>query len=324
MRLSTLVFMAILAAGWEAELSRVRADDAPVDAASAQYEDTLQRALQEFALEHWVEAKILFTRANALRPNARVLRGLGLVCYELRQYVQAIEYFEAALLSSVQPLTAEMTQDVHTFLARSRDFVSQVKLEVQPSSAEIRIDGGPAPRVAADGTFLLDPGPHELVIAAAGFEQQSRTLFAEGGKQSSLSLVLNPLRANDETRATPNSSTPPAPVRVDPAPPASRLGPWLAIGISGAVAVAGGVMLGVATVDKHRVENPDPSPTWSDYEDSYDTASALFPVGAVMLGVGVAGVAAGLIWNFSITPESSDSAVALRLAPGYLGVSGRL
>src|SRR5262245_37583743 len=115
------VFMATIAAGSAA--APVRADEVPVD---ARYEETVQRALQEFALEHWAEAKVLFTQAQTLRPNARVLRGLGLVCYELRQYAQAIEYFEAALVNGVQPLTPEMTQDVHTFLARAREFVSRL------------------------------------------------------------------------------------------------------------------------------------------------------------------------------------------------------
>jgi hypothetical protein len=324
-RLSTCLFFATLAVIWGTTPARLRADDVSGQVPSTQYEETIQRGLHEFALEHWVEAKVLFAQAHALRPNARTLRGLGLACYELRQYVQAIEYFEAALVNGMQPLTPEMTSDVHTFLARAREFVSHIRLEVQPLTAELVIDGQPPPRLGADGSYSLDPGSHEIVVSAAGFEPHSRTLFAEGGKTMRLIVALKPLRSSYEAPAplsAPAAST--GSKSPAEAPEPSYLGPWLLVGISGTVAVAGGVMLGVAAANKDRVENADGDAVWSDYAGSYETGNALFPIGSVMLGVGLAGVAAGLGWRFMISPETPQSGAALQVSPCCVRISGRL
>ena len=324
MRLSIYVFMAALAAVW-LSTTRLRADDVAVAPDAKQYEETVQRALHEFALEHWIEAKVLFAQAYALRPNARVLRGLGLACYELRQYVQAIEHFEAALLNGVQPLTPEMTSDVHTFLARAREFVGRVRLEIQPLYAELSIDGEKAPRIGADGSYALDPGSHEVSVSAPGYEPQSRSLFAEGGKTTQLSLSLKP-----EAQPVVLSAPAPLPVATPPliqtdTDEPNHVAPWVVVGVSGAVAVAGGVMLAVAAVNKNQVEDPGGNAMWSDYEDAYDTGQVLFPIGSVMLGVGLAGVAVGLSWRFLFTPEkSAQPSAALDLTPTGVRISGSL
>ena len=47
--------------------------------AEAQYKQLIQQALGEFRRQNWPEARVLFRRAHALSPNARTLRGMGVV-----------------------------------------------------------------------------------------------------------------------------------------------------------------------------------------------------------------------------------------------------
>src|SRR5262245_53004297 len=91
---------------------------------SPEYKELIRKALQEYQLGNWGEAKVFFSDAHALFPNARTLRGLALTYYAERDYVQASEYFEQALANPVQPLTPELQSGCKEFLAQARRFVA--------------------------------------------------------------------------------------------------------------------------------------------------------------------------------------------------------
>jgi hypothetical protein len=298
-----------------------------------EYDEAIRVALQEFKLEHWAEARISFSRAHAIRPNARTLRGLGLTCFQSRRYVDSIEYIEQALVHRVQPLTPQMRQDLERVLVQARQFVTPARLMFSADSADVQIDDKPSRPLARDSVVLLDPGAHEIHVTASGFETATRNLIAEGSAQIDLRFAL--------TRSTPSpgSAAQPTPVaalpppalirepepRVPPSPPAEKsdaIAPWILVAASGAVAVTGGVLLGVAFANKSDVEHPDSKrPVWSEYRSSYDSGKVFFPLSAALIAVGVAGIGAGLAWKFWPEAESSPS---LAVEPGGLRVSGHL
>jgi hypothetical protein len=75
---------------------------------SAEYRELIRKALEEYELGNWAEAKLFFSDAHRLFPNARTLRGLGLVAYSLRDYVSATDQLVQSLSSNVRPLTKEL------------------------------------------------------------------------------------------------------------------------------------------------------------------------------------------------------------------------
>jgi tetratricopeptide (TPR) repeat protein len=75
---------------------------------SPEYKALIDVALNEYGLQHYEEARILFVRANVLSPNARALRGIGLAQYELRNYAECVVQLRAALSSQVKPLSGPM------------------------------------------------------------------------------------------------------------------------------------------------------------------------------------------------------------------------
>jgi hypothetical protein len=316
------------------------AAQAPGSTGATAYDETIRTALQEFKLEHWAEARILFGRAHAIRPNARTLRGLGLTCFESRRYVDAIEYIEQALVHPVQPLTAAMRQDLERLLVQARQFVTPARLLFAPESAEVQIDDRLAQALPRESVVILDPGTHEILVTASGFEPGLRRVTVEGSDPVAVRFALTPIRppmaaaplAPAPVAPEPLPSIPP-PIQAPPPPTTASngaseepddLAPWIVVAASGAVVVAAGVFLGVAVSSKTRVEHPDAQPVWSDYRSSYDNGKTFFPLSAVLFAVGITGAAAGLTWKFWPADDGAAPATTIGLQPGGLLVSGHL
>jgi hypothetical protein len=222
--------------------SLVQADGSPSASAQAKYRELIGKALQEYALGHWPEARVFFADAHALWPNARTARGLGMTCYEARNYVEAIDYLEHAIDSPVQPLTPKLADEARSILEQARRFVSRLEVAVTPTTAEIELDDHPLqPR--DDGSVLLDPGDHDLEITAVGYHVYHRTLVAEAGRPLHVHVELEPeaepalqLVANDlRDRGSPPSAAPArGPRLIDQRPAAA--GVLTGVGVAGLAA----------------------------------------------------------------------------------------
>ncbi|MEY4581735.1 MAG: hypothetical protein RL701_6438 [Pseudomonadota bacterium] len=292
---------------------------------SPQYKDLVQRALQEYELGHWAEARVFFNKAHALAPNARTLRGLALVCYESRHYVEASQFGEQALASQVQPLTAQMRPQLQQFLDQAKSFIGYATITTKPADAELRIDGATIER-PADGKLALDAGTHELVVSAAGYDPATRQINVEGGSHVRFDIALSSDSQASASAAPPPVAASAAPFSEPPSAEAASSGsiaPWVVVGASAAVAVAGGVMLGLASADKSKVENVERGTPWSEVKGAYERAPTFFAVGWTLVGVGVAGVATGLVWKFALEKPDRAPSAALHILPGGLAVSGQ-
>ena len=307
--------------------SGAHADEPVKQNAPTSYDDLIDRALLEFKLGHWTEARVYFADAHALQPNARTLRGLGLACYEARNYVEAINFLEQALVNQQQPLTPTMRDECSALLQQARQFVSTVTLEVDPANAEILLDSKPIQR-GADGRILLDPGKHDLLVRARGFEPATQTLTAEGGGPLHTYVHLEPFEPNNPPtapRVAPFVETPSAQQAATAGQStANPIGPWIVIGASGAVLVASAIFLGVAVTDKSIAEHPDDRTTWAEARRATSQGRAFFPLGFVLLGTGLAGVAAGSLWKLWPSLTEREDGANVYLTPSGVVVSGRL
>lgn len=288
----------------------------PVSAAS--YEETIRHAVEEYSLGHWTEARFFFARAHALNPNARTLRGLGLTCYESRNYVEAIAYFNQALHSNEQPLTDKMRADITQLLAQAQQFVTRVIVTLDPTNAELEVDNV-ARELPADHVVLLDPGEHELAASAAGFRPERHTLTAEGGELR-VDLRLQAVDAGAGVVKGPVQPVTPPPAAE---PGSGNLAPYIVMGAGGAALVAGAVLVGIAAADKHAVEHAEEGATWPELEPRYNRGRTFFPVGFALMGVGLAGVAAGLTWKLWPANQERAPTARLQLSPSGIELSGK-
>ncbi|HKP61143.1 MAG TPA: hypothetical protein VJV78_30640 [Polyangiales bacterium] len=283
----------------------------------ASYDKLIDSALTEYRLAHWAEAKAYFAQAHALQPNARTLRGLGLVCYELRKYVESIGYFEESLTNKSRPLTDSMRTGVEQLLRDAQRFVTRVDVTLSPNAATLTLDGRPVVR-DAQGRVLIDAGSHEFAADAEGHMPATRTVSTDGGEQIELSMQLlpSPPSSAPATAAAPAVQLQPSAAADANIDEGESPWPWVVVGVSGAVMIAGGVLLAVAIADKSKIENAPPDEQyWTEVESAYDRVPVYSTAGAIMLGVGAAGVAAGLAWKF--WPDDDERA-SLRVVPNGL------
>lgn len=151
----------------------------------------LVEAVAEYDAGRYAEAQALFRRANELAPSGRTLRGLGMASFELRQYVVAVHALASALVATERPLTDAQRAHAEELLSRARAFVSRVEVQLEPADATLRIDGelrAPEP----DGSVLVDPGRHVVVIAREGYDAETLDLTLSPGTPHQLAIGLHP------------------------------------------------------------------------------------------------------------------------------------
>jgi len=310
-------------------VSSAAAQTSQASATEPDYQSLVQKGLREYELGNFSEAKAFFQQAHQLSPNARTLRGLGMTSYEMRRYVEAIDYFERALASNERGLTAQMRSEVSQLLNQARSFVTKLNLSVTPANAQLGIDTRAVAR-DKDGAILLDPGTHELVIEAPNHETVTRSIRGDGGETLTLAINLRYTETSialDKPPLAPAAPQQPfaAAAATNEVQDRSSLAPYVVIGVSAAVAVAGGVLLAVALSNKAAVENPNPStdggPRYTDYQGKADSVLPLSAAGITALSLGVVGAAAGLTWKLMSDGERSPTA-ALSVAPGGLSLHG--
>ncbi len=244
--------------------SRARAQSES-DGQSAEYRDLIEQALSEFKHKNWPEARVLFRRAHELSPNARTLRGMGVVSYEMRDYVNAVLALSAALADQRQPLTDAQRKECEGLLSRSRTFVATYALTLDPASAEVTLDSAPLSR-DAEGRVLVPFGEHTLHAFAPGYEESTSKLAVQGGEQGELRVVLyhrsqaSAAPANGEKSVAVIVPSPPsgrAATPTSPPPPSGMVGgglrySWVALGASAVfgAAWAGSWFVGQSKLDE--------------------------------------------------------------------------
>jgi len=177
------------------EPSAAHAQAAAVEArASAQgddaaYKELIEQALSEFKHKNWPEARVLFMRAHELNPNARTLRGMGIVSFEMRDYVNALVNLKAALADTRQALTESQRREVDALLTRTRTYVGAYTLKADPPDARVTVDNG-EPTIDEEGRLLVSFGEHTLVGRAPGREETTLRLNVQGGERGEIALTL--------------------------------------------------------------------------------------------------------------------------------------
>jgi hypothetical protein len=130
---------------------------AQAQAQPTEYRELVRQALAEFDAKNWVQARTLFRAAHAAQPSARTLRGLGMVAFEMQEYVDAHEQLGAALRDPRKPLDSALRAETAALLQRTRAMIGRVRLAIAPPDATIRLNGS-----------RVEPGTRELWMRAGG------------------------------------------------------------------------------------------------------------------------------------------------------------
>ncbi len=195
-----LAWMMAAAVFWTAPMAAAQA----TKNSDEEYQSLIKQGVAEFGAANWEEARLLFGRSHEINPNARTLRGLGKVEFELRHYVASTRLLESALQERRNPLTEEQRQEVNELLSRARRFVSLYTIRLKPPTAALALDGMPA-KLEPGGWIMLDSGEHTLSGSSPGYRTKSLKLDVRGGEGKTLSFELE---EGTSTAATSTESSP--------------------------------------------------------------------------------------------------------------------
>jgi hypothetical protein len=220
---------------------------------SPEYRTAIDAAVLEHDAGHFVEARAQFLRAHAISPNARTLRGLGMVEFELRNYGECVRYLELALKSDVRPLDENLRRETELLLERAKAYVGEVHVAVDPGTASVVVDGvtvasGP------EASFVLVVGNHELEFRANGHLPEKRAINIRGGDQKSIRVVLSSpatVELGESTNALVNTQNMPHSERQ---PLVKKWWLWTAVG----VLVAGATVATVLATRPDKEVRTDP------------------------------------------------------------------
>jgi tetratricopeptide (TPR) repeat protein len=194
-----------------------------------------------------------FRTAYADSPSPKILGNLGLCALKLERYDEAREAYEKYLsdapgvgpkeraaigaeLELLRSTTAELTlsASVAGFRVRDERRTKDGKLVVNDYQSE-----------GDELTLGLRPGNHALHVEAPGYDPSTLSLQLERGARVEQRVELEP-RAGDAPRPAPEADRPTPEAASEGLP----LGFWIGLGVTGAAAIATGVMAGL-TAAKH-------------------------------------------------------------------------
>ena len=174
---------------------------------------------------------------------------------------------------------------------------ARVTVGTTPAGATVYLDGEPVG--TSPLAFDVPPGEHELRMEKDGHSDKQAAYVAVSGVQETLSFELAAL-------VLPSRKM--------------RVGGWLAVGL-GALPLAGGV--GLLVVEDRPVPGRCDDAVNIDGNGVCRYQLTSMPVGATLLAVGAASIAAGTVWLVVDRQRRKAGRAQARVVPTGLGLAGR-
>ncbi|MBX3268957.1 MAG: tetratricopeptide repeat protein [Sandaracinaceae bacterium] len=227
--------------------------------------------------------------------EARALFEAGLAAYEGGRFEEALRYFQRSYELSGRP---ELLNNIGTAAERARE--DQLALSAYESFLErVEPTEANAPARARAETRIAD--------LRARLAREAEPIAAPASAEDA--PVAGPTRAAARTRVPEE--------RAD-----GGVAPWILVAAGAAVAVAGGIVLGVGLVDRAAVEDPPEGAAWTDETaQAYERAPALLTSGVVMLPLGVVLATVGVVWGL-VAQSDGSSSLSVRVGPTTVALAG--
>jgi tetratricopeptide (TPR) repeat protein len=98
--------------------------------------------------------------------------------------------------------------------------------------------------------------------------------------------------------------------------------PWILFAAGAVVATGGGVLLGLALVDRSQVEGIEVGTRWSEVESQADRVKPFSTIGIVALAAGGAAAGVGLVWALAASGAADHEATSVSVGAGFLTIRG--
>jgi hypothetical protein len=192
----------------------------------------------------------------------------------------------------------------------------EVSIRSTPEGARVAVDG--AFRGKTPFSTRLLPGRYAIVLDLSGHDRASATLEIERGepRQVELTLVQKKIEA-----------PPPPPLEIAAGTVVEETGPsaftWVAFGVGGAGLVTGALFTGLAVRDVDREEQARMTPRpKAEIEAIQAEARRDAIIAHVGYGIGLAGVATGVVLLLVTGGEEREVAIVPAIGAGSIGLMG--
>jgi len=267
-----------------------------------------------------------YREAYARWKNPKILANLGTAAWEAGRYPEAAEAYDQFMdeAPANDPTRAEVEK------AR-RDVLAKV------GTLDVRVTGGGTAALILDGKSVeaphperirVEPGVHTVEGVGAGGLRGRQLANVLAGATAVVELTLGV--SNDTTPATPPDASQEKPRRKVDFSTSTPL-PWIAAGVGAAGLVTSGVFYfvlrgsAVSDLEKTCIGNVCPDSS----QDAIDRANTFGLISAISLGVGIAGVGAGIVLfvvdkKADARQDTAGLTLSLTSTPAATGATARL
>lgn len=302
----------VLASLWAVIASAQPAPTALTEEAAAdgtEYDRIVIEALAKYRTREFEAARSLFSRAHAMQPSARTSRALGITHMALENYGLAQQELRAALTDERKPLTESQRRQVSDLLEWMRKNLVAVRLRYAPSHARAEIDERPV----SIGDQLLEPGQHEVRVAAPGFQPQEQQ-FQLILSTTPFELRIDLLKQPDDPRLT----------SIDETDDESTSDAWLWVGVPSMVAtLTGAGFLAAGLVAISEAEEPDAQDHIELFYERSDRGRLYTALGFGIGGAGLAGLVVSTVLKLESPERVRDASFSYQIHPTHVSVLQR-
>jgi len=206
----------------------------------------------------------------------------------------AVQFSEEAKTEADFEDSIAWLDEVEKRLAQSH---GKIVIEVEPSTAEVLLDGKKGAGREGRQAFWLRPGEHLLLVESEGFEPLEERVVVEEGRTRKVSIDLNPREPTIPIEMKPLPSVPldiniAEPMRRDPYRPWA----WSAIAGGSSFVVAGTVLYVLA---RRELDFETDDVSTDEYNRRVSRGKAMGYSSYAFWGFGAAALTAGLVLYFA-------------------------
>lgn len=296
-------------------------------------------ALEDETKNRWQTALEKLEKVGRIKMTPQVRYHIALCHEHVGRLVEAINGFELAEQEAraLGDSARAVAQNAPEHAAKVRERVARVRIKVKGKAwvSKIFIDGREVSLALVDTEIPIDPGNHRVEVKRDGEVTSEQKLVLAEGESETIELAIDdpeppppvpdPFPVPGNVRPKPK----PDPDRPQPAPnELERLPAYIVAGAGGLILITSGITFGlrqaaIGNVDCDDQEDfsgcdPDDRDT-AELAQRYDIASK------VLLGVGAAALATGVVLWFVLAPEGavgSFASVGIAPSPGGVHVVG--
>lgn len=258
-----------------------------------------------------------FQKAHRTKPHSKgAVFNMAYCLMKLNRLEESLARFEAYVGMNPGRSKAQKARlfvdQISTELARNRALVT---VEADPGDVTVYLDGQEVPQSGSTPmSFWSRPGKRILDLKRPGYHDFSKEFMATAGKEITLNISL--VKKEDGLTIEGGNGKG---RKVDPAGGPGP-GPYITMGLGGAVAVGGGVLCIMSKSDFDDVnasDDPDSPENETKWNDAVDRAY----IGYALMGVGGAALVGGVVWAIAAGPDS-EASTSFNVVPTPGGAAG--